>query len=181
MALLKYFKPINRSTLPLPIGLFSEIVPSSSIKAANKEVEFTVSQVEKSSSENDPEGNSATAESKVRWLNNEEQIEEIFCGTWPTTTPSNLQTATANKSCGLLINFYNAHTLKLFSDYSRPRTSVFMVTVNHGDKLVRIVIGHSLVGQFGIMLSSKIYSQKVSQRPIIENLVPQNYLAIRVV
>ena len=65
MALLKYFKPINRSTLPLPSGPLSEIVPSSSIEAANKEVESIVSQVEKSSSENDPEGNSATAESKA--------------------------------------------------------------------------------------------------------------------
>ena len=65
MALLKYFKPINRSTLPLPSGPLSEIVPSSSIEAANKEVESIVSQVEKSSSENDPEGNSATTESKA--------------------------------------------------------------------------------------------------------------------
>ena len=29
------------------------------------------------------------------------------------------------------------------------------------------------------MLSSKIYSRKVSQRLIIENFVPRNYLAIR--
>ena len=35
-------------------------------------------------------------------LKNEEKIEEILCGTWPTTTPSNLQMATANRSCGLL-------------------------------------------------------------------------------
>ena len=60
MALLKYFKPINRSTSPL-----SEIVPLSSIEAANKEVESIVSQVEKSSIENDPEGNSPTAKSKT--------------------------------------------------------------------------------------------------------------------
>ena len=61
----KYFKPINRSTLPLPSGPLSEIVPSSSIEAANKELRSIVSQVEKSSSENDPEGNSATAESEA--------------------------------------------------------------------------------------------------------------------
>ena len=42
-----------------------EIVPLSSIEAASKEVKSIVSQVEKSSSENDPEGNSATAESKA--------------------------------------------------------------------------------------------------------------------
>jgi len=65
MALCKYFKPINRSTLPLPSGPLSEIVPSFSIEAANKEVESIISQVEKSSSENDPEGNSSTAESKT--------------------------------------------------------------------------------------------------------------------
>ena len=59
MALLKYFKPINRSTLPLPSGPLSEIVPSSSIKAANKEVESIFFH------ENDPEENSATAESKM--------------------------------------------------------------------------------------------------------------------
>ena len=61
-----------------------------------------------------------------------------------------------------------------------------MVAANHGDKLVRIAISHSRVRQFsivgfGIMLSSKIYSRKVSQRLIIENFVPRNYLAIRVV
>ena len=38
---------------------------SSSIEAANKEAESIVYQVEKSSSENDPEGNSVTAESKA--------------------------------------------------------------------------------------------------------------------
>ena len=66
MALLKYFKPIKRSTLPLPNGPLSEFVPSSSIEAANKEVESIVSQVEKSLSENDTEGNGAAAsESKV--------------------------------------------------------------------------------------------------------------------
>ena len=59
-----------------------------------------------------------------------------------------------------------------------------MVAANHGDKLVRNAISHSHVRQFsivgfGIMLSSKIYSRKVSQRLIIENFVPQNYLAIR--
>ena len=59
MALLKYFKPINRSTMPLPSGPLSEIVPSSSIEAANKEVESIVSH------KNDPEEYSATAESKV--------------------------------------------------------------------------------------------------------------------
>ena len=47
-------------------------------------------------------------------------------------------------------------------------------------------VGHSRVRQFsivglGIMLSSKIYSRKVSQRLIIENFVPRNYLAIRYV
>ena len=62
----KYFKPIKRSTLPLPNGLLSEFVPSSSIEAANKEVESFVSQAEKSLSENDAEGNGAAAsESKV--------------------------------------------------------------------------------------------------------------------
>ena len=59
-----------------------------------------------------------------------------------------------------------------------------MVAKNHGDKLVRIAIGHSHIRQFlivgfGSMLSLKIYSRKVSQRLIIENFVPQNYLAIR--
>ena len=59
-----------------------------------------------------------------------------------------------------------------------------MVAADHGDKLVRIAISHSRVRQFsivgfGIMLSSKIYSRKVSQRLIIENFVPRNYLAIR--
>ena len=60
MALLKYFKPINRSTSPL-----SEIVPLSSIEAANKEVESIVSQVEKSSIENDPEGNTVLLKGNV--------------------------------------------------------------------------------------------------------------------
>ena len=59
MALLKYFKPINRSTMPLLSGPPSEIVPSSSIEAANKEVESIVFH------KNDPEENSATAESKA--------------------------------------------------------------------------------------------------------------------
>ena len=59
-----------------------------------------------------------------------------------------------------------------------------MVAANHGDKLARIAISHSLVRQFsivgfGIMLSLKIYLQKVSQRLIIENFVPRNYLAIQ--
>ena len=66
MALLKYFKPIKRSTLPLPNGPLSEFVPSSSIEAANKEVASIVSQAEKSLSKNDAEGNGAAAsESKV--------------------------------------------------------------------------------------------------------------------
>ena len=65
MALLKYFKPINRSTLPLPSKPLSEIVPSSSIVAANKEVKSIVSQVEKSLNENDLEGNSSTSNSKA--------------------------------------------------------------------------------------------------------------------
>ena len=59
-----------------------------------------------------------------------------------------------------------------------------MVAVNHGDKLVRIAIDHSRVRQFLIVglrtkLSSKIYSRKVSQRLIIEDFVPRNYLAIQ--
>ena len=66
MALFKYFKPIKRSTLPLLNGPLSEFVPSSSIEAANKEVESFFSQVEKSLSENDVEGNgAAVSESKV--------------------------------------------------------------------------------------------------------------------
>ena len=51
-----------------------------------------------------------------------------------------------------------------------------MVAANHGDKLIRICVGQFLIVGFGIMLSSKIYLQKVSQRLIIENFVPQNYL-----
>ena len=41
LVFLKYFKPMNRSTLPLPSEPLSEIVPSSSIEAANKEVKST--------------------------------------------------------------------------------------------------------------------------------------------
>ena len=45
MALFKYFKPTKapaESTLPLPSGPFSEAIPSSSIKAANKEVKSII-------------------------------------------------------------------------------------------------------------------------------------------
>ena len=94
MALHKYFKPINRSILSLPSGPLSDIVPSSSIEAANKEVESIVSQVEKV---------------QVKMTRRE---------------------------------------IVPFSDYSRPHTSVFMVAANHGDKLVRITIGHSRLNNF---------------------------------
>ena len=58
-SLLKYFKltkaPVE-STLPLPSGPLSEVIPSSSIEAANKEVKSIVSQSE----ENDAERNAGS-------------------------------------------------------------------------------------------------------------------------
>ena len=130
MALRKYFKPINQSILPLPSGPLSEIVPSSSIEAANKEVESIVSQVEKSSSENDPEGNS---------------------------TVLRLQQTTHFGIHGSRKPWRQTRTY-----HDRP-----------------FLVKQFLIVGFGIMLSSKIYSRKVSQRLIIEKFVPRNYLAIR--
>ena len=98
------------------------------------------------------------------------------------TTPSDLQMATANKSCGLLTaQFYTEALLQL------QQTTHFGI---HGSRepwrqtRTYRAISHSRVRQFsivglGIMLSSKIYSRKVSQRLVIENFVPRNYLAIR--
>ena len=60
MALLKYFKPTKApmaSTLPFPNGPLSEVMPSSSIEAANKEVKSIILGRGNFKSKNDTEGN----------------------------------------------------------------------------------------------------------------------------
>ena len=56
-----------------------------------------------------------------------------------------------------------------------------MVAMNHEDKLVHIAIGQSRIRQFLIVKFETIenlFTKGVSQGLIIENFVPQNYLAV---
>ena len=106
VALLKYFEPTKApmvSTLPFPSGPFSEIMPLSSIEAANKEVKYVIlkSQI---SSESDAVSTRASivAMKKGPYIKFSQQAkvsvakkrydEILFC-MWM----SNLKIATANK------------------------------------------------------------------------------------
>ena len=69
MALLKYFKPTKApmaSSLPLPSGPLSEVTPSSSIEAANKEVKSIILGRGFFKSKNDAEGNDAASTTAMK-------------------------------------------------------------------------------------------------------------------
>ena len=124
MALFKYFK--RERNLPDPQGPLSEAVPSTSIEEANKEVKAELTEkcgkarapymvatseqkakVGKYTAENAGENRLAPSTMQSMTpprLINAVHRHEIVRGTWPTTTSSALQTATAYRSSVLSLS-----------------------------------------------------------------------------
>ena len=120
MALFKYFK--REKNLPDPQGPLSEAVPSTSIEEANKEVKAELTEkcgkarapymvatseqkakVGKYAAENRLAPSTMQSMTPPRLINAEHR-HEIVRGTWPTTTSSALQTATAYRSSVLSLS-----------------------------------------------------------------------------